>query len=134
MHDNMKRNEELVSLENDSIFKELEKKFTIYNTFNVLWGDQIKSEIFHSDFLAWLFNPYESHGFGSLFLQSFLETIAEKSPITFDLNNLSYKTVKIIREYNIERKEIDIGINFTDKDVLIFIENKLFDKQKKKSN
>ncbi len=132
MQDIMKRNEKLVSLENDSIIKELEKEFTIYNTFNVLWGDQIKSEIFHSDFLAWLFNPYESHGFGSLFLQSFLETVADKNPITFDLNNLSYKTVRIIREYNIEGKEIDIGINFTDNNVLIFIENKLFDKKKEK--
>ena len=55
----------------DSNLKELEKKYEL-NNFNIF--DCLKltrAEIRHSNFLAWLLDPNEAHGFEDYFLTAF---------------------------------------------------------------
>ena len=72
----MDKTEEL--LENfifDSNLKELEKKYEL-NVFNIF--DCLKltrAEIRHSNFLAWLLDPSETHGFDDYFLKKFLKHV-----------------------------------------------------------
>lgn len=61
---------EIAALLSDSKFISLQKEHSAFNAFTVL---RLEShEIRHSNVLAWLFDPQESHKFGSAFLEQFL--------------------------------------------------------------
>lgn len=59
-------------VENDAL-EELNAKLAEFNIFNVLNIQQ--KEIRHSNTLAWLLNPTESHGLGDRFLKRFLSRL-----------------------------------------------------------
>lgn len=94
-----------------------------FNIFKVLKTDNY--EIRHSNFLAWLFNPNETHGLGTQFIKKFFEKIKNYN-ITNNITNpkesipenLDFDNIKVKREY----KNIDIFIESTN--FVCVIENK----------
>ena len=57
-------------LEENADVRRLDKDLTAFNVFIAL--DATDYETRHSNFLAWLLDPAQSHGFGPIFLQEFL--------------------------------------------------------------
>ena len=86
-----------------------------FNIFKVLRLDS--HEIRHSNFLAWLLNPNETHGFGSLFLDKFLNNALGESCID------DYKNIEIRLEYPIDDNG-RIDILLFNNDFVCVIENK----------
>mgnify|MGYP006430859465 CR=1 FL=1 len=79
-------------------------------------------EIKHSDYYAWLLDPYESHGQAGA-LGCFLRIIKQRSPeinLPFELNNIP-DDLEVFREHN----NIDILILSEKKQFVCIIENKL---------
>ena len=60
--------------------EELSARLSIFNIFRVLRIEQ--AEIRHSNALAWLLDPRESHGLGEAFLRRFLSTILLENPLS----------------------------------------------------
>jgi hypothetical protein len=73
----MDNNEALKFLDNFLVnnveLEELSARLSTFNIFNVLRIEN--KEIRHSNALAWLIDPQESHGLGQIFLRRFLSTI-----------------------------------------------------------
>lgn len=94
-----------------------------FNIFKVLGTDNY--EIRHSNFLAWLLNPNETHGLGTQFIKKFFEKVKNYN-ITNNITNpegsipenLEFDNIKVKREY----KNIDIFIESTN--FVCVIENK----------
>ena len=111
-------NAELMRLE------ELADPFNIFEALGI-----VRQEIRHSNFLAWLMNPAQTHGLGDSFLKGFLlktsvmarelgiETI---SPIDVDVWDLSATEVR--REW----RNIDITLLDESRKFVCVIENKVF--------
>lgn len=106
---------------------ELEKRIEKFNIFTALKLDN--TEIRHSNFLAWLMNPRESHNIGDYFLKIFLELSMkdyiqdnriEINPV--DILGARYWDCEIRREY----KNIDILIINPDNKFLCVLENKIW--------
>lgn len=103
------RNKELEVLEKficDEDLKTLEKKFNKFNIFDCL--KLTRTEIRHSNFLAWLLDPNETHGLNDYFLKEFLKEILinKKSEIEkINGKNLTLKKYEsdesIIEKYTI---------------------------------
>lgn len=107
------------------------------NIFDILKLD--RTEIRHSNILAWLLDPAASHGLGERFLKSMLMDIVDKSnlplakgisPIDIDLMDLS--DVSIIREFPIavqtkdgKKRQLDILIVNSRAKLVFLIENKI---------
>lgn len=113
-------------VENDDLL-ELEECIGRFNIFDAL--GIARTEIRHSNFLAWLLDPAESHGQGSLFLSALLmdllKTAREReyqcplSPIQLDGADL--KGVEVRREW----RNIDLLIRCDDPKFVVAIENKI---------
>lgn len=104
-----------------------------------------RKELQHSNFLAWLLDPYESHGLGAYALERFLLLVARRG--MFQKNNdkgfssvkndllllqLNVSNVSIVTEYNVNGGRIDIlveNIQIGDKTVNLIIENKVDSKE-----
>ena len=67
---NIKEQELLENFICDSNLKELESLFNQFNIFDCL--RLTRTEIRHSNFLAWLFDPNETHRLKDYFLKQFL--------------------------------------------------------------
>lgn len=65
-------------IDNDELV-ELESKIGRFNVFDALRVD--RAEIRHSNFLAWLLDPSESHGQGTLFLRAILIDLFRSAPV-----------------------------------------------------
>jgi len=63
-------------------FSKLERRLGRYNAFKVLGIS--RTEIRHSNILAWLMSPRESHGLGTDFLQRFLQIVVHEMTDTVD--------------------------------------------------
>lgn len=104
---------------------ELETRIGRFNIFDAL--GTVNAEIRHSNFLAWLLDPGESHGQGGLFLNAFLMDLLRQtppdqrlfSPIKLDGGEL--RGVEVRREW----KNIDLLITCDDPSFVIAIENKV---------
>lgn len=136
----------LSGLLSDRKFIALADEFSSFNPFKVL---KLEShEIRHSNVLAWLFTPTESHGLGSKFLEQFLYGISScienknkniKQIENAIVNFLTKKNylVKVKREVKTDSKRfIDLLIECkcTDEQkdsFIILIENKIYSKQSK---
>lgn len=107
---------------NDLNFERLELELNKPNIFQIL--NVGKTEIRHSNFLAWLLNPTESHGLGKLFLVKFLRDIATSEVLSeldeLEIESLNYNQVEIRREW----KNIDLLV-IVDQ-IVICIENKFY--------
>lgn len=113
-------------VENDELLA-LEERIGRFNIFDAL--GVARAEIRHSNFLAWLLDPGESHGQGDLFLKAILMDLARKardlglrppfSPVHLDGADLS--EVEIRREW----RNIDLLIVCHEPKFVIAIENKV---------
>lgn len=144
-------NKELEVLEKficDEDLKTLEKKFNKFNIFDCL--RLTRTEIRHSNFLAWLLDPNETHGLNDYFLKEFLkeilinkkseiekingknltlkkyesdETIVEKYtiPSLFDIDYWDMQNAEILREH----ENIDLLIIDETNKFIFVIENKV---------
>lgn len=113
-------------VDNDELL-ELEERIGRFNIFDAL--RIVDREVKHSDFLAWLLDPNESHGQGGLFLRAILmdlfKTARENgfpcpvSPVELDGEDL--RGVDVRREW----KNIDLLVRCQQPSFVIAIENKI---------
>lgn len=109
----------------DENLKKLEKTFGQFNIFDCL--KLTRAEIRHSNFLAWLLNPNENHGFNDLFLKKFLIKVLNKTDIRTEfyliqeIKQLDLQNVEIVRE----RENIDLLIIDEKNKFVVVIENKI---------
>ena len=99
---------------NDPKTQKLSEESQKFNAFFALkiW----KTEIYHSNLLAWLFNPHENHGLGTKFLRHFITK--------FSLSDIDCDTIKkVYREY------LDTDILLEGDGWCIVIENKIYSYQ-----
>lgn len=110
-------NTNLDTLINDSAFNELSTLLKKPNIFSILKLESY--EIRHSNFLAWLLNPLETHNLKSVFLDFFLSDV-----LSDDIQQTagSFKWIK--RE---SINDIDLFIEFDN--LVIAIENKFFSEE-----
>jgi hypothetical protein len=111
-------------VDNDEL-QQLEEAIGRFNIFDSLGIARV--EIRHSNFLAWLLDPAESHGLGSLFLKAILMDLLRQAPIDkrplspIDLDGGELKGVEIRREW----QNIDLLIACHEPHFVIAIENKI---------
>ncbi len=104
----------------DENFDKLELAITEPNIFRALGNE--RKELMHSRFLAYLLNPNENHGIGSIFIKKVLMDIFRdnnENTSVLDIDKVNYSTIEIRREW----KNIDILI-ISDNYVIV-IENKI---------
>jgi hypothetical protein len=112
--------------DNDDLLA-LEEQIGRFNAFDAL--GIARTEIRHSNFLAWLLSPSESHTQGDLFLKPLLMDIFRKArhqeltpPVSpVELDGADLKGVEIRREW----KHIDLLITCEEPRFVIAIENKI---------
>lgn len=94
-----------------------------FNIFDVL--KIARTEIRHSNVLAWIFNPNENHGFGKVFLAKLNSYIAKDGLVTdniaFKLLTMKYSDIVVYREW----QNIDILIESQKEKYVLCIENKV---------
>lgn len=113
-------------VENEDM-SDLEERIGRFNIFDALSIARV--EIRHSNYLAWLLTPAESHGQGDLFLKSLLMDVLRKArqqgitpPISpVELDGADLKGVEIRREW----RNIDMLIMCDEPRFVIAIENKV---------
>lgn len=84
----------------DSDLKDLEKRFDKFNIFDCL--RLTRTEIRHSNFLAWLLDPNETHGLKDYFLKEFLKIILINNKNV--INSINKKDIKV-KKYNSDNNE-----------------------------
>jgi PD-(D/E)XK nuclease superfamily len=111
-------------IENEELLQ-LEQRIGRFNIFDSL--GIVRTEIRHSNFLAWLLDPNDSHGQGSLFLNAILMDLLRQSPLPLrpfspiELDGAEMRGVKVRREY----RNIDILIECDEPRFVVAIENKI---------
>lgn len=94
-------------------------------------------ELQHSNFLAWFFNPTESHNLGEFALKEFIKIYFKENQFqnlgnetglsVFDFVQLDFEDLEIRREY----KNIDLIFLSRKNEFCIVIENKIYSQEKK---
>lgn len=111
--------------DNDELLQ-LEERIGKFNIFDALRIERV--EIRHSNFLACLLDPAESHGQGPLFLRAVLMDILRQSPPALrpfspiELDGAELRGVRILREH----RNIDILIECKEPPFVIAVENKVY--------
>lgn len=99
-----------------------------FNLFDILKIS--KTEIRHSNMLAWLLDPNENHNLKDYFIRSLFEKIAKnintKDVNIFDILLMNYYEFKIQREW----KNIDLLIVSDESQIVICIENKVYSSER----
>jgi hypothetical protein len=118
---------ERFDVENDDLLV-LESLIGRFNIFDALRINEV--EIRHSNFLAFIFDPAESHGQGQIFLEAFLRDLLKQAPSDFplspiDLDGTGLRCVEIRREW----KHIDLLIMCQKPRFFVVIENKIRSKE-----
>ena len=94
-----------------------------FNLFDVLKVS--RTEIRHSNMLAWLMDPNENHGFGGAFLKGILQRIIENDSYgkynVFKILLSDMYSFSVYREW----KNIDILLVSSEEKILVAIENKI---------
>src|SRR6266702_430400 len=115
-------------VENDDLLQ-LESHIGRFNIFDALSITRV--EIRHSNFLAFLLDPAESHGQGQLFLKAILMDLLKKAPpegrplSPIDLDGADLRGVEVRREW----KNIDLLIICQEPRFIFVIENKIRSKE-----
>lgn len=105
----------------DERLNELRQKKS-FNVFDVLKIS--RTEIRHSNVLAWLLNPNEDHGLGSGILKELVLTLIKHGHIRKDVNNFLLSKYEAVTVYR-ERKDIDVLIESAKDKFVVCIENKI---------
>jgi hypothetical protein len=111
-------------VENDDLLA-LESRIGRFNIFDAL--GIARAEIRHSNFLAFILDPAESHGQGPLFLKAVLMDLLKQAPpelrplSPIDLDGADLRGVEVKREW----KNIDLLITCKEPRFAIVIENKI---------
>jgi len=112
---------ELSNLVKDPKLEELSLSLHTPNFFNIL--NVTKTEIRHSNFLAWLMSPNESHNLNTIFLKWFLKDIFSSEKIDwaneFSVDSFNLHNIKVYREWQ------NIDILILHEEFVIAIENKV---------
>lgn len=129
---NLSQNEVLDRfLANNPELEELSAKLQVFNVFRTLKVEQ--AEIRHSNVLAWLLDPSESHGLSDIVLRRILSNILLES--NTNIKGISAAQVELMRfdsiEVRREWKNIDIVIVDRDNKFVVLIENKIYSKESK---
>jgi len=111
---------------------ELESRISRLNIFRILKAE--KNEIRHSNMLAWLLDPQESHGLGDRFLRRWLmkvvhdaasqQTLIQGLPSPIEIDALDIEYVDVEREHS----QIDVLVRIvtgSEKTWIVCIENKI---------
>ncbi len=104
---------------------ELEQRIGRFNIFDALGVARV--EIRHSNFLAWLLDPGESHGQGALFLRAVLMDLLRQAPVKdrpfspVQLDGRDMRNVEVRREW----RNIDLLITCQDPRFVVAVENKI---------
>lgn len=107
------------------------KEETQFNIFETLKIE--RTEIRHSNVLAWLMDPYETHGLGQKFVQKFISDVYKNNKTMY--NKLGIKSEDIfLFDYNDitlyrEKKHIDILLVNEENKLIVIIENKIDSKE-----
>ena len=117
---------------NNEKLEKLEVELNQFNPFSILKID--KTEIRHSNVLAWLLNPKENHNFSDKILKKFISQVVidneDKTPNSIDLRDIQLNNFTdsiILREY----KNIDIMVVSEMNKFVLLIENKIYAKESK---
>lgn len=109
----------------DEEFDQIDLDLKTPNIFHILGIS--RAELKHSNFLAWLLDPNESHGLGRIFLTKFLRKLVASGIVEnldeFEIEDLNFNNVELRREW----KNIDLLIIFDTH--VICIENKFDSKE-----
>lgn len=103
---------------------ELEKlNLTLHtpNIFNIL--SITKTEIRHSNFLAWLMTPSQSHNLNTIFIKWFLKEVFSSAKVDglteFQLDSMNLNNIKVLREWQ------NIDLLIIHEEFVLVIENKV---------
>ena len=118
---------DLEAFDSDPALAELEKKVNSFNIFDVLKVSNL--EIRHSNFLAWLFDPHETHNLGETFLEMFLEIVLSDTDYSTYNKHQTYsenlKNSQVKREWeNIDLLIVNEPLRF-----VVTIENKIHSRE-----
>src|SRR5687767_12130280 len=111
-------------VENDDLLA-LEARIGRFNIFDALGLTRV--EIRHSNFLAFILDPAESHGQGQLFLKAILMDLLKNAPpelrplSPIDLDGTDLRGVEIKREW----RNIDLLITCKEPRFAVVVENKV---------
>lgn len=119
--------QDLTELKKSNNFKKLNNLVNKFNIFDCL--KITRTEIRHSNFLAWLLNPKETHKLKDIFLKEFINNLIIKFENNKNFNFYSKQEFKkfdlsnteILREY----KNIDILLIDDTHKFIVIIENKI---------
>ena len=110
------------------MLKELDEYISINNIFDILKIGGM--EIRHSNFLAWLLDPNESHGLGDIFLKKFLINTINNNGESIDISSVD---IDLINLYDLEvyreLYNIDLLLISEKNQLIIAIENKIYSKE-----
>ena len=95
--------------------RRLSNKMNIFKVLKIT-----KTEIRHSNMIAWLLNPNENHNLGDSFLRLFLKSIGDDKSTAAESNEL--RSFEVYRE----RKHIDLLLVSNAQKKVVAIENKTF--------
>lgn len=119
-------------LEDIDILNELKVDYT-FNVFETL--QIVNKELRHSNFLAWILNPYETHNIKNYFIKMFIRKSFSINRELFqnlginidDIFLWDFNEVEVFREFN----NIDILLVDKENEFLVVIENKIDSKESK---
>lgn len=112
----------------NSDLEELESQLQEFNMFDAL--DLVQSETRHSNFIAWIIDPRETHGMGAYFLKKFLIMVAKigkefqvQTLSAIDVDAWELSQTKVLREWH--NLDLTIINEDPDKRFWVVIENKV---------
>ena len=121
--------EQQQQLDNLLLSEDLEELNNLTGHFNIFNALKLQNnEIRHSNFLAWLMTPYESHKLGDYFLKEFLKSAIKEYSLNTDIS-LSLKDIAFLKlddaEIRREYKNIDLLIVSAQNKFVCIVENKI---------
>jgi hypothetical protein len=114
----------LIALADDPDFKKLSAEQSSFNLFEAL--GVVRAEVRHSNFLAFLLDPNQSHNLGSNFLAPFIRSVLTAAPAPQGVDALEV-ILADLRNTTVHREQgnIDVLIEARALDLVIAIENKI---------
>ncbi|MBL9085297.1 MAG: PD-(D/E)XK nuclease family protein [Planctomycetales bacterium] len=114
----------LAGLSGSPVLKQIEKRCRRLNIFDVL--GVARYELSHSNFLAWLLSPSETHDCGAFFIEKLLDDLASVQPVASEFCNVvgtssKPSSIDVRREW----MNIDLLVLFHETKCVVAIENKI---------